>query len=105
MSSIAITGTGSTGRIGGSENSGISINRFVDCELRRKPVQFVVGIYSLVTPFPIFGQSSLEKFGVLMFGDERLRRSIIRLPEEDFSVSVNIFSYCGLLPSSTQKKQ
>ena len=64
MSSLAISGTDRIGRIAGLEKSVISINRFVACELPAKPVQFVAGIYSLVTPSPIFGQSSLEKFGL-----------------------------------------
>ena len=105
MSSIAITWTRRTGWIGGSEKSVISINRLVGCALPPKTVQFVVGIDSLVAPSAIFGQPSLERFGLLMFGDEFLRSSVIRRPEEDISVSVNIFSYCGPLLSWIQEKQ
>lgn len=34
--------------------------------------------FKLLTPSPLFGQSLLEKFGLLMLGDKLLRRSIIQ---------------------------
>jgi hypothetical protein len=33
---------------------------------------------ALVTPSPLLGQSPLEKFGLLMFDDKLLRRSVIQ---------------------------